>query len=408
MPIKSPYTQNMSKKSKLPKMIKKPIEARVKQRYGIRKCEYPNCWETLGLSFHHIRPRSAMGEDTIDNLVLLCRKHHDYADEGIIPATEILDFWPLLNMEFHNIIDKQNIERLIAEVPLIDPSGNWKKLYSHYHLLLTKLRHSIPQIESLRIEVRRSIALTQLWMAGCLTSGLPANINEWHKSRRFEINVLASSAHALASHNDLMDIGIVIRAKHSLATNANAFGLVDKAVLYGEKAIALSQSKDSCASEYKAYLLRNIAAMHAKVCNIDRAEYLINKSLLLNENEPETYLRYAEILMLSGDLRKSEYWIDRFIDYISQMNFDMNPNYKARSLRFQGIHCCLSNRIPEGIDLLSEAHDIAFENDLGHQRNKLYNGLIYFSSNQYKKFIKHYGTRKISRGYIPVHIKQIL
>jgi 5-methylcytosine-specific restriction endonuclease McrA len=47
-------------------------------------CEYPACW-ALAIDIHHIEPRSKFGskmkaaQDAPENLIALCRKHHDEA-----------------------------------------------------------------------------------------------------------------------------------------------------------------------------------------------------------------------------------------------------------------------------------------------------------------------------------------
>jgi hypothetical protein len=41
------------------------------------RCKVGGCKATRGLQPHHIWPREQGGTDDVDNLVLLCNKHHD-------------------------------------------------------------------------------------------------------------------------------------------------------------------------------------------------------------------------------------------------------------------------------------------------------------------------------------------
>lgn len=50
------------------------------------------CETTHPLECHHIRPVSEGGDNSTDNLVLLCRNHHDLADSGILPS-ELLRYY---------------------------------------------------------------------------------------------------------------------------------------------------------------------------------------------------------------------------------------------------------------------------------------------------------------------------
>lgn len=43
----------------------------------------------FGLDPHHIVKRSASGGDTAENVITLCRKHHDMAEANLIKAGEL-------------------------------------------------------------------------------------------------------------------------------------------------------------------------------------------------------------------------------------------------------------------------------------------------------------------------------
>ena len=41
-----------------------------------RHCQYPGCTATHELEAHHIEPHESGGETILDNLILLCPRHH--------------------------------------------------------------------------------------------------------------------------------------------------------------------------------------------------------------------------------------------------------------------------------------------------------------------------------------------
>jgi hypothetical protein len=43
----------------------------------------------FGLDPHHIEKRSELGDDIPENLITLCRKHHDQAEENTIPKEHL-------------------------------------------------------------------------------------------------------------------------------------------------------------------------------------------------------------------------------------------------------------------------------------------------------------------------------
>lgn len=56
------------------------------------RCEHPGCRTATGpLDPHHLRKRSQGGEDTLDNLVLLCRKHHDQTDAAYAQGRLVIE-----------------------------------------------------------------------------------------------------------------------------------------------------------------------------------------------------------------------------------------------------------------------------------------------------------------------------
>lgn len=75
-----------SKRVKNPKILKWVVEERDRVcMYGFFRsdpCQF-------GLDPHHITPRSQGGGDIPSNLITLCRKHHDMAEENKISSDEL-------------------------------------------------------------------------------------------------------------------------------------------------------------------------------------------------------------------------------------------------------------------------------------------------------------------------------
>lgn len=78
----------MRKRIKDPKMLKWVVNERDRVcMYGFFRgdpCQF-------GLDPHHIIPRSAGGGDMSNNLITLCRKHHDMAEEKRISSEDLRD-----------------------------------------------------------------------------------------------------------------------------------------------------------------------------------------------------------------------------------------------------------------------------------------------------------------------------
>lgn len=50
---------------------------------NIKQCQHPKCTETTRLEVHHKIPISRGGKNNIENLIVLCHKHHIDADREI-------------------------------------------------------------------------------------------------------------------------------------------------------------------------------------------------------------------------------------------------------------------------------------------------------------------------------------
>ena len=68
---------NIGRKSRtIPTAIKRALHARDKH------CRFPGCQNSRFVDAHHIQHWSAGGETSLDNLLLLCGKHHRLVHEG--------------------------------------------------------------------------------------------------------------------------------------------------------------------------------------------------------------------------------------------------------------------------------------------------------------------------------------
>ncbi|WP_203566449.1 HNH endonuclease [Aestuariimicrobium ganziense] len=50
-------------------------------------CQFPGCTTSHHLDAHHLVPWSAGGATDLDNLILLCRRHHTFVHEGGVTIT---------------------------------------------------------------------------------------------------------------------------------------------------------------------------------------------------------------------------------------------------------------------------------------------------------------------------------
>ncbi len=72
----------------VPTAIKRALEARD------RGCVFPGCHHKRFVDAHHIKHWSAGGETSLDNLLLLCTRHHRMVHEGgFAIAKDYLDRW---------------------------------------------------------------------------------------------------------------------------------------------------------------------------------------------------------------------------------------------------------------------------------------------------------------------------
>ena len=56
--------------------------------------EYGHCWG--GLDAHHIDTRGSGGDDVVENLITLCRKHHNLAHADVITKDRLRQHLTLL------------------------------------------------------------------------------------------------------------------------------------------------------------------------------------------------------------------------------------------------------------------------------------------------------------------------
>lgn len=71
----------------LPERARQEVPPRVRRLVWRRdggRCRVPGCRSTRNLELHHVRPRSAGGRHTPDNLALLCDGHHAAVHRGVL------------------------------------------------------------------------------------------------------------------------------------------------------------------------------------------------------------------------------------------------------------------------------------------------------------------------------------
>lgn len=57
--------------------------------YGFMRAKFDEC--RFGLDPHHLIPRSQGGDDVPENIITLCRHHHDMAEQNTITLEELRD-----------------------------------------------------------------------------------------------------------------------------------------------------------------------------------------------------------------------------------------------------------------------------------------------------------------------------
>lgn len=146
-----------TKRSKIPDNIRKKI---IKAQNG--RCAL--CPLTHPTDIHHIIPLYMGGKNTIDNLVLLCRNHHDLADSGII-SPEILQYYKnisslnIVNLEDPTFIYEVTVDKIVHDLlHRYDP-----KLLNLSHRLFQRLQRSPgPRYQRICIELLFGIIYTSM------------------------------------------------------------------------------------------------------------------------------------------------------------------------------------------------------------------------------------------------------
>lgn len=146
-----------TKRSRIPDNIREKIIRTQNGRCALCSLTHPT-------DIHHITPLSLGGKDTVDNLVLLCRNHHDLADSGIIPP-EILQYYK--NISCYNIVDLRDptfiyevtVDRIIHDLlRRYDP-----KLLDLSHRLFQRLQRSPgPRYQRICVELSFGIIYTSM------------------------------------------------------------------------------------------------------------------------------------------------------------------------------------------------------------------------------------------------------
>ena len=75
------------KKREIPEDVRMAVVQRDRGCVGRRLIPNVECWS--GFDLHHVKRRSQGGEDTIENLVCLCRPHHSWVHSNVGKAKEL-------------------------------------------------------------------------------------------------------------------------------------------------------------------------------------------------------------------------------------------------------------------------------------------------------------------------------
>ncbi len=73
------------------RVVSAPLRRALQRRD--RRCRFPGCENRLFVDAHHIRHWARGGETRLDNLVLLCRRHHRLVHEGGYAVDERFRFY---------------------------------------------------------------------------------------------------------------------------------------------------------------------------------------------------------------------------------------------------------------------------------------------------------------------------
>jgi hypothetical protein len=62
---------------------------------------------TVGVDIHHIASRGSGGDDTMENLICLCRKHHNLAHAGLITRGKLRE---ILHLYWNYPFTKEDLD----------------------------------------------------------------------------------------------------------------------------------------------------------------------------------------------------------------------------------------------------------------------------------------------------------
>jgi tetratricopeptide (TPR) repeat protein len=363
---------------------------------GYIQCLLCGYWRTYEL--HHIRPWSEGGRSTAENGVLLCHNCHRLAHQGIITPQGLWDLKAGIEGPDEPIRDRRGIEEAISAAPPIEGQQDARcdETVRLCLSLLARLRRCDTKNNVLRLEIVRSQARIQLEIAGGLTSMLPADDLSSVESNRYMITMLASNVVQVG--NNLEDSLLEIEGLHSLATNANAVHRLDKAIRHCDRILELLHKIEQREREYAAYTTRNLATIYAKVAQHQVAEDLIQRSNALRENDPETLVRHAEIMMLRGEIRSAERLMAKRMSLPAHA---VSPIRQVIALRLCGLHRCLTGDVGGGLVELEATRVLAVDYNLGHQAGKIAAAVRWLSSSRSRQRISLLPTGKAWRNLHP-------
>ena len=348
---------------------------------GVSRCMYPGCWAWDDLRFHHIHPSWANGRNTPDNGIVQCPNHHAAADNGLISPSELRYFKLLRARSLPAIKSRSQVEQLIETSSSPESPQGARCDWAYFSSLdrLKDLRRAVPSTSQMLYSVRRAFAATQLRMAGALCAWLPADLVTRSESERFEIDLHAR--HALSIAHRLNDPELAMRARHTLAVNANAqhdFACARTHSLASDKLRSGLVITDPA---YHAYLTRDLAAILARCRDFPRSYALIAESTQIARTAgasdgAETWMRMAEVLIFAGDVAAA----GRLIEADACRDVVLTPIQTVIRIRIQSAFESLTGRPAAAAVGLQNALAKAGQHALGHQRAKISAALLHLSN----------------------------
>jgi hypothetical protein len=132
-----------------------PLTAEVRRAVAVESghaCAITRCGEHTYLELHHINGNRE--DNRVQNLVLLCDKHHKMAHAGVIDQKAIREYKRLLRAHYKSALLErlERLEALVAQAPKSEPEGVYQAPAKEDPELTSKVVASRPQLMGLTLE----------------------------------------------------------------------------------------------------------------------------------------------------------------------------------------------------------------------------------------------------------------